>query len=234
MTPQNNPTDLEEIISQIPLIQTLRNNPKTYQESSPHLTIPPAIKHHHLVAGTLSGPGKLSLAPYIWTSQAPASKDTSKSQKYTKVISAFHIGAHLCGHPGFVHGGLLSVLFDEVFARCASVAFPSGLGMTANLNVDFRKPALPERIYILRAETMGVDGRKAWIGGRLSYLPFSLTGFCPGQGTVVDPGLLSEEDGVMVAEGKALFVEPKFAHVSFFLEVEGMWLTNGTVDGINL
>jgi hypothetical protein len=42
---------------------------------------------------------------------------------------------------------LLTVLFDEVFARCVSAVLPSGLGMTANLNVDFRKPALPDRMY---------------------------------------------------------------------------------------
>jgi acyl-coenzyme A thioesterase PaaI-like protein len=130
-----------------------------------------------------------------------------------KVVSVFHIGRDLCGHPGFVHGGLLSVLFDEVFARCVSAAFPSGLGMTANLSVDFRKPALPDRVYVLRAETVKVEGRKAWVEGRMSYLPLAVP---DGKTIVQDTELLREdnEGAVMVSEAKALFVEPKFADVS--------------------
>lgn len=114
------------------------------------------------------------------------------------------------------------MLFDEVFARCVSAAFPSGLGMTANLNVDFRKPALPERLYILRAETVKVEGRKAWAEGRMTYLPLSLgVGFVV-QSALDEAELLREEaeGAVMVAEARALFVEPKFADVSLNLSDE--------------
>lgn len=89
--------------------------------------------------------------------------------------------------------------------------------MTANLNVDFRKPALPERVYILRAETVKVEGRKAWVEGRMTYLPLPLGAPFDVQSVVGDGELLREdgEGAVMVAEAKALFVEPKFAEVSF-------------------
>ena len=105
-------------------------------------------------------------------------------------------------------------MFDEVFARCVSAAFPSGLGMTANLNVDFRKPALPDRLYVLRTETTKVEGRKAWVEGRMTYLPLAVPHT---EGNVIsDLSLLQEdhEGAVMVAEAKALFIEPKFADVS--------------------
>ncbi|KAJ5133866.1 hypothetical protein N7526_005231 [Penicillium atrosanguineum] len=197
---------LDTLISQIPLVQTLRDSHKSYKESRPHLAIPPAIRQHHFVGGSLAGPGKLSIAPYTWTS---SKKSETGNSRTSKVVSVFHIGRDLCGHPGFVHGGLLSVLFDEVFARCVSAAFPSGLGMTANLNVDFRKPALPDRVYVLRAETVKVEGRKAWVEGRMSYLPLAVDG-----STIVQDEKLLREDGegvVMVSEAKALFIEPKFA-----------------------
>lgn len=222
--PQNDPSTLETIISQIPLVQALRASPKTYKESRPHLTLPPSIRQHHFVGGSLTGSGKLALAPYMWTSSRKnKSKGKSKSSEdaatthASSVISAFHIGRDLCGHPGFVHGGLLSVLFDEVFARCVSAAFPSGLGMTANLNVDFRKPALPGRMYVLRAETVKIEGRKAWVEGRITCLPLSLAApLGISKSVAADPSLLEEESegAVMVAEAKALFVEPKFASVS--------------------
>lgn len=74
--------------------------------------------------------------------------------------------------------------------------------MTANLNVDFRKPALPERLYILRAETVELEGRKAWVEGRMIYLPLPLVGLFDVQNVVDDVELLREdsERAVMVAE----------------------------------
>ncbi|KAJ5226120.1 hypothetical protein N7468_007345 [Penicillium chermesinum] len=209
--------NLETLISRMPLVQSLRSPQSAYKESIPHLAIPPAIRQHHLVGGSLAGLGKLALAPYMWTSSTCASEprapDASSHPKASSVVSVFHIGRDLCGHPGFVHGGLLSVLFDEVFARCVSAAFPSGLGMTANLNVDFRKPALPDRLYVLRAETTKVEGRKAWVAGKMICLPLPVGSEAR---EVSDVGLLEEDSpgAVMVAEGKALFVEPKFASVS--------------------
>ncbi|KAJ5316977.1 hypothetical protein N7508_001485 [Penicillium antarcticum] len=208
--PQHESTTIDTLVSQIPIVQTLRNTHKAYKETRPHLVIPPTIRQHHLVGGSLAGPGKLAFQPYMWTSTSK----TETQQRASSVVSVFHIGQDLCGHPGFVHGGLLSVLFDEVFARCVSVAFPSGLGMTANLNVDFRKPALPDRMYVLRTETVKVEGRKAWVEGKMTYLPLSLPSSSIDPGSIVhDTDLLSEENegAVMVAEAKALFIEPKFA-----------------------
>ncbi|KAJ5190987.1 uncharacterized protein N7498_009972 [Penicillium cinerascens] len=203
----SNDSNLDTLISQIPLVQALRQSHKAYKESRPHLAIPQAVRQRHFVGGSLAGPGKLAIAPYTWTS---SKKNESSNIRTSSVVSVFHIGRNLCGHPGFVHGGFLSVLFDEVFARCVSAAFPTGLGMTANLTVDFRKPALPDRLYVLRAETVKVEGRKAWVEGKMSYLPLVV----PDGNTIVqDVELLNvdSEESVMVSEAKALFVEPKFA-----------------------
>ncbi|KAE8356456.1 HotDog domain-containing protein [Aspergillus coremiiformis] len=187
-----NPTQshLETYITSLPLVQTLRQNP-SYKESRPHLTMNAAQRPTHFVAGSLSGAEKITVAPYMWT----WAEKLQSGRGAGRVVSVFHIGEKLCGHPGFVHGGLLSVMFDEAFARCVSGSFASGLGMTANLNVDFRKPAVPDRVYVLRAETVRVEGRKAWVEGRLSSLS----------------GVGVESESVLVAEARALFVEPKFA-----------------------
>ncbi|CAG7971683.1 unnamed protein product [Penicillium olsonii] len=201
---------LDSLVSHIPLVQSLRDTHSTYKESRPHLAIPSPIRQHHFVGGSLTGPGKLAFQPYMWLSTGKSGSKT-RSDRASSVVSVFHIGQDLCGHPGFVHGGLLSVMFDEVFARCVSAAFPSGLGMTANLNVDFRKPALPDRLYVLRTETTKVEGRKAWVEGCMTYLPLAVP---HAEGNVISDFSLLQEDhegAVMVAEAKALFIEPKFA-----------------------
>ncbi|KGO74523.1 Thioesterase superfamily [Penicillium italicum] len=212
-SPQHESTTLDTLVSQIPLVQTLRETHSTYKETRPHLAIPPPIRQNHFVGGSLAGPGKLAFAPYMWLSTSKTEAQTETADQASSVVSVFHIGQDLCGHPGFVHGGLLTVLFDEVFARCASAVLPSGLGMTANLSVDFRKPALPDRMYVLRTKTVKVEGRKSWVEGRMTYLPLTLPLSADSNGIVSDASLLREdsEGAVMVAEAKALFIEPKFA-----------------------
>lgn len=205
---------LDTLVSQIPLVQTLRAAHTTYKESRPYHSICQTLRQQHYVGGSLFGPGKLALSPYTWTSSQKASADAANTA--SSLISVFHIGRDLCGHPGYVHGGLLSGLLDEAFASCVSAAFPSGSGMTANLNVDFRKPALPDRLYVLRAEVKRVEGRKAWVEGRLTYLPLAVPMSLDTTRPVSDVAALREdaEGAVMVSEAKALFVEPKFADVS--------------------
>ncbi|KAJ5506444.1 Thioesterase superfamily [Penicillium expansum] len=200
-SPHRESITLETLVSQIPLVQTLRETHSTYKET-------PSLRGREL-----AGPGKLAFAPYMWLSTDKTEAQTENANRASSVVSVFHIGQDLCGHPGFVHGGLLTVLFDEVFARCASAVLPSGLGMTANLNVDFRKPALPDRMYVLRTKTVKVEGRKSWVEGRMTYLPLTLPLPADSTGIVADPSLLREdsEGAVMVAEAKALFIEPKFA-----------------------
>ncbi|KAB8071054.1 thioesterase family protein [Aspergillus leporis] len=187
-TPQ---TTVENHIAYLPLVQSLRRDTR-YKESRPHLSMKPSLRPNHFVAGSLAGTEKITVPPYMFT----ATEKLDDGAQAGRVISVFHVGKQMCGHPGFVHGGLLSVMFDEAFARCVSASFASGLGMTANLNVDFRKPAVPDRVYVLRAETVNVEGRKAWVEGSLSSLP-------PAAGEDAEP--------IKVAEARALFVEPKFA-----------------------
>ncbi|OJJ86137.1 PaaI family thioesterase [Aspergillus glaucus CBS 516.65] len=209
---KNEQTHIDALISTLPLVQSLRHNP-SYKESRPHHSMDPSLRSMHFVAGSLAGKNKVTVAPFMWMSNpssppstsstvsSPSAKTNTKTNGKgtagSHLYSIFHIGGHLCGHPGYVHGGLLSVMFDEAFARCVSTSFNSGLGMTANLNVDFRKPALPGRLYVLEAGTVRVEGRKAWVEGKLVCLP--------------DVGNGEEGEGVMVAEARALFVEPKFA-----------------------
>ncbi|KAI2726321.1 hypothetical protein CBS147332_3208 [Penicillium roqueforti] len=209
----NERTGLDKLVSHVPLVQKLRGTQSTYKETRPHLAIPPHLRQHHFVGGSLTGVGKLAFAPYMWLSTGKSGTGTDSADRASSVVSVFHIGQDVCGHPGFVHGGLLTVLFDEVFARCVSAAFPSGLGMTANLNVDFRKPALPDRMYVMRTKTVKVEGRKAWVEGRMTYLPLTVPLSADGHTIVPDASLLHEdsEGAVMVAEAKALFIEPKFA-----------------------
>lgn len=86
------------------------------------------------------------------------------------------------GHPGIVHGGFVGLFLDEVMAK---VLKGMGLrGMTANLNVDFKKPVRAARPLALCAVLERMEGRKAFL-----------------LGTVCDA-----EEGTVLAEGRALYI----------------------------
>ena len=185
--PDAHSQEVEDYIRNHPIAAALRENP-AFTEARPHLKIPEYMRHRNLTAGTLAGPSKVVIPPYIF------SEEGGKS-----MVSLFYLGSDVSGHPGIVHGGLLATLLDEGLARCCFPALPNKVGVTANLNVDYRRPAMTDTYAVLRAETVKVEGRKAWVEGRIETLPED-----------------GQEPQVLV-EAKALFIEPKQAAVCFFL-----------------
>lgn len=138
------------------------------------------MRAQSLTAGTLAGPRRIVVPPIMF------SEEGGKS-----IVCFFYLGEDLCGHPGVVHGGLLATILDEGLAMCCIPALPNGMGMTASLKIDYRKPVSAGGYVVLKAWTRKVEGRKAWVEGRLEGL----------------------EGGEVFAEAEALFVEPRQAKV---------------------
>lgn len=176
--------EVEETINSLPLVAELRRRPELV-ESRPHMKMPAQYRARSLTGSVLAGPGKMPVPPYAWIEEGGKS-----------LVSITYIGKNLCGHPGLVHGGLLATMLDEGLARCCFGALPHNIGVTANLNINYRKPTPAGSYLVLRAETTQVEGRKAWVKGRIESLP------------------VSGEAPVVYAEATALFVSPKFAAVS--------------------
>ena len=176
--------EVDDFIRNHPLARALRDNPD-FTEARPHMKIPEALRSHSLTGGTLIGPGKILVPPFSWSEKGGKS-----------LVSISYLGPDLCGHPGVIHGGLLATILDEGLARCCFPALPNKVGMTANLNINYRKPAPAGAFVVLRAKTVKVEGRKAWVEGHIE--------------TLAEKG----EDPVVLAEASALFIEPKQAAVS--------------------
>jgi 3'-phosphoadenosine 5'-phosphosulfate synthase len=176
--------DVDDYIRNHPLAVELRSKPE-YSESRPHLKVPPSARSHNLTSGTLMGPGKVIVPPYAWSERGGKS-----------LVTISYLGTDLCGHAGIVHGGLLATILDESLARCCFAALPNKIGMTANLNINYRAPVPAGSYIVLRAKTTKVEGRKAWVEGRLESL------------------VADGETPVIYADASALFIEPRQAAVS--------------------
>ncbi|CAK4031175.1 hypothetical protein AC579_1731 [Lecanosticta acicola] len=175
--------EINEYIVNHPLSKKLRAQ-EGMTEARPHLKIPPAMREHNLTGGTLLGPNKIEVPPLTFN---------EKSAELPKLVQISRLGPGLCGHPGIVHGGLLATMLDEGLARACFPALPNKVGVTASLKIDYRSPC-PENSYVvLKAETTKVEGRKAWVKGRIETL--------------------GDDDttGTLLVEAEALFIEPKQA-----------------------
>ena len=176
-------TEIDNRLKNNSIAQELRRNPD-FVESRPHMKIPKEIRDHHLTGRIMSGPGKITVPPLVF------------AEKEGKSLAVFlHLGSDMCGHRGIVHGGCSATLLDEGLARCCFQALPNKVGMTASLTLNYRAPLPAESYVVLRATTTKVEGRKAWVEGRIESLAES-----------------SQQPTVYV-EASALFIEPRQAAV---------------------
>lgn len=104
-----------------------------------------------------------------------------------KAFSDFHLGAAYEGPPGLVHGGVVSLVLDQLLGQAAGAG--GRPGMTATLTITYR---LPTPLGALRAEAWiaRTEGIKTWAAGHL-----------------IGP------DGVC-AEAEGLFILPKWARTA--------------------
>lgn len=178
---------IEKAIFSHPLTRSLLQDEK-FIASRPHLKIPEKLRSQNLTGGTLLGPDKIAVPPLQFT--------TEDGSQY---VSFQWLGPALCGHPGIVHGGLLATLLDEGLARCCFPALPNKVAVTASLKIDYKAPCMAGQIVVLRADTTKVEGRKAWVKGRLETLVSE------------EEHAQGKMEGVVLTEGEALFIEPRQA-----------------------
>lgn len=168
-------------INSLPLVAALRADPD-FSESRPHMKIPAPWRAHNLTAGTLLGPGRVTVPPLAFAEAGGKS-----------YVEVFHVGTALCGHAGIVHGGFLATVLDEGLARCCFAALPHNIGLTAKLEINYKAPAYADQYLVLKATTTKVEGRKAWVEGRIETLP------------------KEGEESTVLATAEALYISPRGA-----------------------
>lgn len=173
--------DIDEHIRNCSIATELRAHPD-FRELRPHLKIPEAVRSHNLTAGTLSGPGMIVVPPYVWS-----------EKEGKELVEIFYLGNNVSGHPGIVHGGLLATILDEGLAHCCFPALPHQVGVTANLQINYKKPTKADQYLVLKATTTKVEGRKAFVEGHIETMPEN-----------------GEEPEILVT-ATAIYVEPRHA-----------------------
>ena len=59
-------------------------------------------------------------------------------------------GPALAGWPRVLHGGAAATILDESLGRCAVRHLPAGTGVTARLELSYRRPTMTNAFYVIR------------------------------------------------------------------------------------
>jgi acyl-coenzyme A thioesterase PaaI-like protein len=124
-------------------------------------------------------------SPFIGLAN-PLSPPVELSQESERVVGRVTFGAAYEGPPGCVHGGYVAAVFDELLGAAQSLAGTAG--MTARLEIDYRRPTPLQRPLVLEGWLDSTEGRKTWATGVLR---------------LDEPG---PDGGAVLAEARALFV----------------------------
>jgi acyl-coenzyme A thioesterase PaaI-like protein len=82
------------------------------------------------------------------------------------VVAEALLGPAYEGPPGYVHGGVSSLLMDQLLG---SAAIAAGLwGMTVRLEVDYRRPVPLSTPLTMRAQVTGTAGRTCVVTGTIA------------------------------------------------------------------
>jgi acyl-coenzyme A thioesterase PaaI-like protein len=101
------------------------------------------------------------------------------------VVAESSLGLPYEGPPGYVHGGMSALLMDQLLG---SAAIAAGLwGMTARLELDYRRPVPLETPLRLRAGVTESAGRKVVVTGTIALAAAPEQALVEARGVFVTP-----------------------------------------------
>ncbi|EFX02156.1 thioesterase family protein [Grosmannia clavigera kw1407] len=96
-----------------------------------------------------------------------------------ELVSVVYLGNALSGFPTRAHGGALATLLDEALGRCAIHTLPARTGVTARLELQYRRPVAVPDFYVVRCRPelppasspkASQDLRKLWCSATLETI----------------------------------------------------------------
>lgn len=103
-----------------------------------------------------------------------------------RIFGRATLGHYHEGAPGYAHGGAVATLLDDALGTL--LVMLKTPAVTANLTIDYRRPALIGRELVVEAWVDRIDGRKHHFLGEL------------------------RDDGEVVAEARGLFLQVDVEH----------------------
>jgi len=122
------------------------------------------LKHFNFAEAGHNPKGILPFSPVSGTYNALAPDiDIQFEAETGQIIAKVELGRRYEGPPGMVHGGVISAIFDQVLAMCATCN--QFAGPTAYLNIQYQAPTPLYQELVFRCKISKQDGRKITVTG---------------------------------------------------------------------
>ncbi|KAL2161041.1 hypothetical protein VTH06DRAFT_8754 [Thermothelomyces fergusii] len=176
---------IREQAARLPIVQQMTAEADEWEQWEAYESLPAEHRAQHLSASALAGARGVGAYQRVF-----------RSRRTGELVGVVHFGSATTGWPGVVHGGCLATVLDESCGRAAfrDPAWAGRVGLTARLALDYRRPTLANRFYVVRARVRpdadlpeperGKRHYKCWVDAR-----------------VEDP-----RDGAVTVTAEALFV----------------------------
>ena len=80
-----------------------------------------------------------------------------------RIRGNFRLGAEYQGGPGFIHGGIIATVLDEVMGKVCR--FREVRAVTAELTIEYLKPVLVDKDLVVEGYEIEMKGRNLYLAG---------------------------------------------------------------------
>jgi acyl-coenzyme A thioesterase PaaI-like protein len=112
-----------------------------------------------------------------------------------RIVGRFRIGPDFQGGGGFLHGGIIATVLDEVMSKVSR--FSDVRAVTAELTVEFLKPIRIDQEILVEGFLTRRDGRQLYHEGEIRDATGALLARGRGRFVVVDPERYRERAGAV-------------------------------------
>ncbi len=102
-----------------------------------------------------------------------------------RVVGRFRLGSEYQGGPGFIHGGIIATVLDEVMGKVSR--FSDVRTVTAELTVEYLKPIRVDEEIIVEGFEGGREGRQLFHQGEIRNSTGVLLARGRGRFVAIDP-----------------------------------------------
>ena len=102
-----------------------------------------------------------------------------------RIVGRFRLGEEYQGGTGFLHGGIIALLLDEVMSKASR--FHGEHAVTADLRVEYKRPIRVGQEIVVEGFVARRDGRQLYHEGEIRNQAGDLLARAQGRFVVIDP-----------------------------------------------
>jgi uncharacterized protein (TIGR00369 family) len=102
-----------------------------------------------------------------------------------RIVGRFRLGEEYQGGTGFLHGGIIALVLDEVMSKASR--FHGERAVTADLRVEYKRPIRAGQEIVVEGFVARRDGRQLYHEGEIRNQAGDLLARAQGRFVVIDP-----------------------------------------------